>query len=117
MFHVNNHVMNTQKITAEKTFGVHAKPFEMNWFNKQAELFEKGRFALMTILITLQSCVGSIACMYILRNDASEVWLAACAAITMACNAVMIAQASAKTCLATLYISIFANTLLIIFNI
>jgi hypothetical protein len=108
--------MSTQRITAEKTIGTGIK-LEMNWFNKQAVLFEQGRLGLMAILITLQSCVGSIACMYVLQNDASEVWLALCAAITMGANAVLIAQASAKTCLVTMYLSLIVNTLLIACNV
>jgi len=109
--------METQKITAEKTFAATIKPLEMKWFNKQAAVFEKGRFGMMAILITLQSCVGSIACMYILQNGASEVWLAVCAAITMGCNAIMIAQASARLCLAAVYASVLVNTLLVVFNV
>jgi hypothetical protein len=108
--------MSTQKITAEKTIGTGIN-LEMKWFNKQAALFDQGRLGLMAILITLQSCVGSIACMYVLQNDASEVWLALCAAITMGANAVLIAQASAKLCLITLYLSLAVNTLLIVFNV
>lgn len=109
--------MNTHKITAENTMATPIKPITMSWFDKQAALFEKGRFGLMAILITLQSCVGSIACMYVLENNASTVWLATCAVVTMGGNAVMIAQAGAKTCLAVLYASLLVNTLLIVFNV
>lgn len=87
------------------------------WFNKQAEKFEKSRFGWMAMYMTAQSCLGSIACLYILQNKASDVILVLCAVITMACNAIFIAQGPGKWCLASFYLSIFANSLFILTNI
>jgi hypothetical protein len=110
--------MSTQKLTATKTMEAsHVGQISMSWFTKQADLFENGRLGLMAILITLQSCVGSIACMYILQNGAGEVPLAVCAALTMGCNAILIAQANAKLCVAALYVSLIINALLIAWNV
>lgn len=87
------------------------------WFNKQAENFEKSRFGWMAMYITAQSCLGSIASLYILQNNASDVFLVLCAVITMVCNAIFIAQGPGKWCIASFYLSVFANSLFIINNI
>lgn len=86
------------------------------WFNRQVQKFENARFGWMTIYITMQSCLGSIACMYILQNKASDVMLASCAAITMACNAIFIAQGPGKWCLLSFYTSIIINSFFILIN-
>lgn len=87
------------------------------WFNHQATKFEEARFGWMAIAITIQSCLGSIACMFILQNNASDIMLALCAAITMACNAMFIALAPGKWCLGSFYLSVFLNVIFILLNI
>lgn len=87
------------------------------WFNRQAEQFEKTRFGMMAIYITIQSCLGAIAAMCVLQNDASIFFVATAAALAMAGNAVFIAQGSAKACLAFFYLNVIGNTLLILANL
>lgn len=87
------------------------------WFNEQAIKFEKSRFGWMAMGITIQSCLGSIACGFILENNANVVELASCAAITMASNAVFIALGSPKLCLTIFYLSLILNTVFILINI
>lgn len=94
-----------------------AAPSIDGWFEKQVTNFEKARFFWMTIYITLQSCLGSVAAGLILANNAHVLVLCACAAVTMASNAVFIAQGSAKLCLLTFYSSILLNTIIIILNV
>jgi len=89
----------------------------VTWFSKQAQSFEDARFGWMAFMITAQSCLGSIACGYILQNHASIVMLGICAAITMGCNALLIALASPKVCLIGFYLSIVLNTFFILVNI
>ncbi|MES2592828.1 MAG: hypothetical protein V4608_13175 [Bacteroidota bacterium] len=86
------------------------------WFSKQAENFEKTRLGWMAIYITVQSCVGSIACMYILQNAANDSMLITAAVLTMLSNAVFIAQGPGKICLAFFYLSIALNALFIVLN-
>lgn len=86
------------------------------WFAEQAKKFEDSRFFWMSVYMTLQSCLGAAACMFILQNKASDVVLAACAAITMGCNAVLIAQGPGKWCLSSFYLSMVLNTAFIAFN-
>lgn len=91
--------------------------FLFAWFNKQADAFEASRFAWMTMYITIQSCLGAIACAFILQNHASVFMLASCAAISMASNAVFIAQGDKKWCMAVFYLSLLANTVFILVNL
>jgi hypothetical protein len=85
----------------------------MNWFDLQAEKFENGRFGLMTVLMTAQSCFGSIAAMLALQSD-NFVFLSVITAITMASNGAFIAQAPAKWCLGIFYAAVMVNTIAII---
>jgi len=89
---------------------------ELNWFDRQALQFEESRFAAMTILLTLQSCIGSIAVMFALQHDA-VVQLCLSAAVTMGANSLFIAQGPAKWCLGSFYISIIVNLIIIFFNV
>lgn len=103
---VNTHV-------AAATTGKTEGNFITKMFNRQAEAFEKSRFAMMAMLMIIQSCIGSIACMYVL-HDTGYWMLAACVFATMGTNALFIAQAEARLCVGMTYVSIFVNTLLII---
>ncbi|MDF2448088.1 MAG: hypothetical protein K0R26_592 [Bacteroidota bacterium] len=105
--HTASHILN-QKSSAK---GIDT------WFNEQAAKFEAARFFWMAIFIIAQSCLGSVACMFILKNHASDVLLASCAAITMLCNSILIAQGPGKWCIATFYLSIILNSIFIIVNI
>ncbi len=102
--------MATKKTSAEPVY-------LLRLFNRQAENFEKTRFGWMAMLITIQSCLGSVACMYILQGKASVVVLALCAAVTMGSNAIFIAQANAKTCLIGFYISLVLNSVFLLQNL
>lgn len=92
-------------------------PVTGGWFGNQVSKFENARFFWMTIYLTTQSCLGSIAAGYLLINHANILYLCVCAAITMTCNAVFIAQGPAKLCLFTFYTSIILNTIFIIMNV
>ena len=83
-----------------------------SWIDRQVKAFEFNRFALMAILITLQSCLGSITAMFSLQHD-NYLTLAIVAALTMGANSAFIAQASAKTYLAFFYTSVVVNFVLI----
>jgi hypothetical protein len=81
---------------------------------RQAQHFENARFGWMAILITIQSCLGAIACLYISHDAAAVVPLAIGAAVTMGSNALFIALASAKVCLIGFYISVLVNCAFIV---
>lgn len=87
------------------------------WFTRQADKFEEARFGMMAMYIIIQSCIASVAAMYILQNDAPIIYLCTTSALAMASNAVFIAQGSAKLCLAVFYISVLVNVLFILFNL
>jgi hypothetical protein len=86
-------------------------------WDRQAVAFEKARYFWMAIMITLQSCLGAIACLYILQNNASTFTLSACAALSMGSNALFIGLAPAKWCLIGFYLSILFNTIFILMNL
>ena len=87
-----------------------------NWFDKQAQSFEVNRFGAMALMMTAQSCWGSIAAMYALQAD-NIALLAICAAVTMAANAAFIAQSPAKWCLVIFYTSVVANLIILLLTI
>lgn len=84
-----------------------------NIFERQLTNFEENRFGAMTFMMTFQSCYGSIAAMMGLKMD-STFALAITAAITMASNAMFIAQSPAKWCVGTFYVSIVLNSIIIL---
>lgn len=90
---------------------------KMNFLDRHAASFEKARFFWMALTITFQSCLASIACAFILKGQTGDIALASCAAVTMGCNAVFIAQAPAKVCLIAFYLSVALNTAFIIVSI
>lgn len=87
------------------------------WLDRQAGQFEKTRFGMMAIYITIQSCLGAIAAMYVLQNHANILFVATAAALAMAGNAVFIAQGSAKLCLGMFYLNVIGNAILILANL
>lgn len=95
--------------TIEKT--VNEKLFE-----KQARQFEESRFGAMALMMTAQSCWGSIAAMYALQAD-NILLLAICAAVTMASNSAFIAQSPAKWCLGIFYTSIITNLIILLITL
>lgn len=103
------------------TYSVNNSEMEGNfltrWFHKQQVAFDETRYGHMVIFLTLQSCVGSIACMYTLQNTGSDIMLILAAAITMWSNAMFIAQSKAKWSLIVFYASLIINTAIILINL
>lgn len=87
----------------------------LTWFDKQAINFEEKRFALMTIYLTIQSCLGGIVAMSALQMN-NEPTLILASAITMGANALLIAQAPAKLCIGVFYFSIITSILMLSYN-
>ncbi|MBK6543668.1 MAG: hypothetical protein IPO47_11600 [Bacteroidetes bacterium] len=87
-----------------------------NWFDKQAQSFEVNRFGAMALMMTAQSCWGSVAAIYALKAD-NIVLLVVCAAVTMASNSAFIAQSPAKWCLGIFYTSVIANLVILLLTI
>jgi hypothetical protein len=84
-----------------------------NWLTKRAAKLEKSRFGILAMYNAMQSCVGSIAVMKILQNDAGLFLLGTTTALTMVSNSVFIAQGSSKLCLLAFYLSIVVNNIII----
>ena len=82
------------------------------WFGSQVKFFESSRYAVLPLLMLIQSCIGSIACMTIFHAQAGVAMLSVCVMVTMLCNTALIAQMSAKWCIGTFYLSVIINILL-----
>lgn len=91
--------------------------FLFRWFQKQKIAFDETRYGHMVIFLTLQSCIGSIACMYNLENHGSDFLLIIAAAMTMWSNAMFIAQAKAKWSLIVFYASVIINGTIILISV
>lgn len=87
----------------------------MGWLTKQEAKFEENRFGAMTVMLTFQSCLGSVAAMLAIQDG---IWalVSVVAVLTMSSNAMFIAQAEAKPCIVTFYLSVVVNTLIILFT-
>lgn len=85
----------------------------IQWLDKQARQFDEARFGAMTIMLTAQSCVGSIAAAMSLELK-YMIPLGFCAAVTMGSNAVFIAQSPARWCLISFYLSLVVNAIIIL---
>lgn len=90
---------------------------KLSILDRQAINFEKARFYWLAVMLTSQSCLASIACAFILKNQTGVLELCICAALAMGCNALFIAQASAKACIVSFYISVVVNAVFIITNV
>ena len=102
------------KTMTAKTKSMNNQNFIARWFNGQVEEFETSHFGRMVVFLTLQSCVGSIACMLGIQAGAGDWALILGAAITMWSNAMFIAQTGTKLTLGVFYASLIINTALII---
>lgn len=91
--------------------------FITRWFHKQEADFDRTRYGHMVLLLTFQSCLGSVACMYNLQNVDSLFLLIVSATITMWSNAMFIAQSQAKWSLLVFYASVIINTAILIFSV
>ncbi|TXI85659.1 MAG: hypothetical protein E6Q37_05865 [Crocinitomicaceae bacterium] len=95
--------------------GTKSKLKSIHWFEKQAQYFENNRFGAMALMMTAQSCWGSIVAMFALKTN-SLILLSICAAVTMASNSAFIAQSPAKWSLAVFYGSLLVNLLILPFT-
>lgn len=89
---------------------------KISWFDRQAANYEKSRFGAMSAMLTIQSCVGSIAALYILKVG-QPIMLAICIALTMGANTAFISQLPAKWCIGLFMASVGINSLFIIYNL
>ncbi|MBL1145138.1 MAG: hypothetical protein HND54_09395 [Bacteroidetes bacterium] len=89
---------------------------KLNWFDKQADQFEKDRFGLMAMMIAIQSCWGSVAAGLSYNSD-SMLWLSLCATFTMMNNAVLIAQGPPKYCVGIFWAATVVNTAVVILQL
>lgn len=84
-----------------------------NWFGKLIVKFEEQPLGAMALMLTAQSCWGSVAAM-LASEIGNYVLLSICVAVTMSSNAAFIAQVPASWCLKIFFGSILINLLVLI---
>ncbi|MCA1762164.1 MAG: hypothetical protein ABR574_04435 [Cryomorphaceae bacterium] len=87
-----------------------------SWLERITNIFEGNRFGAMTVMLTFQSCLGSVAAYYATMNNA-ELAVILAASVTMSSNAAFIAQSPAAWCVRIFIISLIANISIIALNI
>ncbi len=93
----------------------------MNFYQKHLADFKSHYMLYAALFIIFQSCLGSIAAMFILMNATPDSFpyfqLGLCVVVTMAFNASIMAQLSPKVVFNLLLASIIINTILLAVNI
>ncbi len=93
----------------------------MSLYNKAFMDFKKNYMLYVPLSIILQSCIGSIAAMYILMSSTTNSFpffqLTLCVIVTMLYNASILAQINYKIVFNTLILSLLVNILLSIIYI
>ena len=89
----------------------------VNWYKKQLNYFDKHVFAMMSMYMIIQSCLGSIASMFVIYNHGNDVFMTLSVALAMGCNAMLLAQAGAKLAVGSFYLSIIVNAIILIAHI
>lgn len=87
-----------------------------SWFENQINYVESNKFGAMALILTAQSCWGSMAAMCTLFTQ-NYVLLGVSATVTMATNASFIGQSPTKVSLIITYISVITNLLILIFGL
>ena len=93
----------------------------MNIYNKYLADYKSLYMAYIPLSIISQSCIGSVAAMYILVNNDfqlhSYLQLTLCVIVTMLFNAAVLAQLKYKMSFNLLLLSLIVNSLLILINV
>lgn len=88
----------------------------MNIYKNLLSDFQKSYMLMIPLSIVLQSCLGSIAALYIVKEKGPFMLLqlAICIAVTMIFNASILAQLKTHIVFRLLVLSLFSNILLLI---
>lgn len=89
-------------------------------YNQYLSQFKAGYLMYIPLTIILQSCIGSVAAMYILVNSHKPmafVELFLCVSVSMIYNAAVLAQIKVKYVFNLLLLSLLVNTILIVINV
>lgn len=88
----------------------------MNVYNNLLSSFQSSYLLMVPLSIVVQSCLGSIAALYILiaKGPYLLTQLAVCIAVTMMYNASILAQLKSTIVFKFLVLSLFVNILLLV---
>ena len=106
--------------TLAKTFNQsHANSNELSLSARYNLFIEKLKFSyygIITMTMTIGSCLGGIATMYVFQNDAPLWQFVLAVGISMANNVAAISQASMKWVVNIFMLNVIINSILIIAN-
>lgn len=86
-------------------------------FQRQIDNFKKNYFGMMSFYIIVQCCVGAVACLLMSYQGAGIFPIGVGVTLSMASNAMFIAQAEPKISLSVYYLSVLINAILLIAHI
>ncbi|GGG51353.1 hypothetical protein [Bizionia arctica] len=93
----------------------------MNYYKKSLIDFRENFIMYIPLTIILQSCLGSIAAMFILKTSTAEsfnfIQLTLCVIFAMGYNGVIYAQLKSKWIFNLLIVTLFIEVTLIIINV
>lgn len=92
----------------------------MELYSKGLQEFKRSINGYSPIFIIGQSCLGSVAAMYILINGASAIQMFQLFLVTIACmgfNAAVLSQQSPKTVFNLFIVSVVLSTVVLILNL
>ncbi|WP_430498470.1 hypothetical protein [Gaetbulibacter sp. PBL-D1] len=93
----------------------------MNTYNNLFKDFNDNYILYIPLSIILQSCIGSIAAMFILMNSTATSFhffqLTLCVVVSMSYNAAIFAQLKNKFVFNSLIVALVVNIMLIIVNV
>lgn len=93
----------------------------MRLYKNSLEDFKNNYIMFIPLSIIFQSCLGSVAALYILTNASADAFpflqLSLCVIVTMAFNAAVMAQLNYKLTFNLLLASIILNIILVALNV
>jgi len=92
----------------------------MNYYTKYLSDFQNRYSLYIPLFIIFQSCLGSVAAMYILMNSTKTFHffeLILCVSVCMIYNSSVLAQVKSKWVFNLLILSVIVNTFLILLNL
>jgi hypothetical protein len=89
----------------------------MGWYDRLMAEVSFNYFFVISFIITAGSCLGGVAAMFILSNNAPIWQLCINIYVTMGCNVACIGQAPPKWVINIFGISVLANIVLLLANV
>jgi hypothetical protein len=87
------------------------------WFHNRVNYFDAHVFGMMIKYMIIQSCLGGVTACFVHMNHGSDLVICTSVALSMGCNATLLAQAGGKINVIAYITSIVLNSLILIAHI